>query len=105
MPGIIATVEWAGRSGWSDRIPRKCMPSALIWPSRECPPDVGNAGVSHFLLAERLRRQERHKETPVFYEHVVELPDEWRASSSSPVSSGTTELPRSAEFVDEVGEG
>ena len=106
MPAIIATVEWAGRSGWLDRIPRMSMPSALISAEhRECPPDVGDAGVSHLLLAQSLRCHERHEQALVFDEHVVELPDEMPGQLLLVGLLGDDRLPRPAEIVDEAGEG
>ncbi len=82
------------------------MPSALIWPRRASAlPNVGDAGVSHLLLAQSLRCQEGNDEAPMLDEHVVELPDEMPGQLFLVCLLGDDRPPRPAEFVDEGGEG
>src|ERR1700739_3103117 len=72
---------------------------------RQRPPDVGNAGVEHFLLTQRLRCHQRQEETLAIYGAVVEPPDEMPGQLLLAGLLGDHRLPRPAEFVDEAGEG
>ena len=98
MPAIIATVEWAGRSGWSDACRAAHALGADLTEHRERPPDVGDAGVGDLLLAERLGCHQRQQQALMFDEHVVELPDEMAGQLLLVGLLGDDRLPRPAEF-------
>src|ERR1700756_423080 len=72
---------------------------------RERPPDLGDAGVGLFLLAQTLRGHECQEQTLVLDEHVVELPDEMPGQLLLLGVLRYQRLPCPAEFVDEAGEG
>src|ERR1700758_1705955 len=72
---------------------------------RERPPDLGDAGLGLFLLAQGRRGHQRQEKTLMLDEQVVELPDELPGQLLLLGLLGDDRLPRSAEFVDEAGEG
>ena len=105
IPTIIATVECAGRSGWFDRIPRRRMPSALIWPRRaQRPSDIGDAGTFDLVVAEAIGCDERQQQALVLDQDVVEVSDELPRQLLFVGLFGDDGLPCLTEVVDEVRE-
>ena len=80
------------------------MPSALIRPSTLSARLTSDAGLGLFRFAESLRCHQRQEQTLMFYEHVVELPDEMPGQLLLVGLLGDDRLPRPPEFVHEAGE-
>ena len=105
MPAIMATVEWAGRSGLLVRMPRMRMPSAPIWLSTvsarlmsAMPVSASSSSLSVWA------RHECQEQALVFDEDVVELADEAPRQLLFVGLLGDDSIPRAPEVVDEFGE-